>query len=515
MLGRRWLIAQLDAMHRSRGGDWYYRTFAPGRALAELDGVHVVNVDQAHRKLPQLLQQADVLVLNGVCSVDLLPVIQQRKQSRRLTVFEINDDVHEIQASNPLAAFFAQSENLRLFRRLALSADAVQYSVPELKRLFGWLNPRGRVFLNQVVAPPPLRQSAPGAVSIGWGGSSGHLEDMAEVAPSLSAFVLAQPNVTLRLMCSDKIWDLFDALPAERKHRTPVGSINDYYAFVSQLDIGIAPNRDAGFNRARSDVKFLEYAGWGAVPVVQRLAPYVGSVREGENGFLFDSTDGLISLLSRLLPDIVERRRVQRQAHAYVLAERLQGQHAAERLAFYAELMPEPAPGAEPARLFAELAALEGAEVSDRHVMLAHTRYETLLHDGLVLLQSGKERERGAALLREASQLEPTQALPDLFLGVQLDAEAELGSALTKNPRSAQAALALGAHYLERGQYKQALERFLGAAELTPGYEMPFAHAARAMQKLGALKEAAEFERLAQTMAGNVALPATVARSAR
>lgn len=495
-------------MHRSRGGDWYYRTFAPGRAMAELPGVHVVNVDLAHRKLPLILEQADVLVVNGVCSVDLLPVIQQRKQARRVTVFEINDDVQQMQPSNPLAGFFAQPENLRLFRRLALSADGVQYSVPELQRLYGWLNARGRVFLNQVVAPPALRQTDASAVSVGWGGSAGHLEDMAHVAPALIAFVRERPNVTLHLMCSDKIWSLFDALSSERKRRTSVGSIDEYYGFVSQLDIGIAPNRDAGFNRARSDVKFLEYAGWGAVPVVQRLAPYLASVRHGENGFLFDSTDELIQVLERLVGDPAERQRVRRAAHIYVQRERLQAAHAAERLAFYAELMPVPVAGADAARVFSELSALEGAEVAERHVTLAHTRYESLLHDGLLLLQSGGQRERGSAMLREAAQLEPTQCLPELFLGVQLDLEPELRSALSKDPRSVQAALALGSHYLERGQYKPALERFLAAAQLAPGYEMPYAHAARSMQKLGALKEAAEFERLAQSMAGVVLPPA-------
>jgi 2-polyprenyl-3-methyl-5-hydroxy-6-metoxy-1,4-benzoquinol methylase len=96
-------------------------------------------------------------------------------------------------------------------------------------------------------------------------------------------------------------------------------------------------------------------------------------------------------------------------------------------------------------------------------------------------------------------------------LGVELDAEAELRSALTKNPRSVQASLALGAHYLERGQFRPALERFMAAAELAPGYEMPFAHAARAMQKLGGAKEAAEFEQLAQNMARAVAPPPKLA----
>jgi 2-polyprenyl-3-methyl-5-hydroxy-6-metoxy-1,4-benzoquinol methylase/glycosyltransferase involved in cell wall biosynthesis len=512
MSGRSWLIAQLDAMHRSRGGDWYYRTFAPGRAMAGLDGVYVVNVDQAHRKLPVILEQADVLVINGVCSADLLPVIVQRRQAKRLSVFEISDDVHEIQASNPLAAFFAQPENLRLFRRLALASDAVQYSVPELQRLYGALNPRGRVLVNQVMAPPPLRAAkASPAVSIGWGGSAGHLEDLAEVAPALVAFVLAQPSVTLHLMCSDKIWQLFDALPAERKRRTAVGSIDDYYAFVSGLDIGIAPNQDRGFNRARSDVKFLEYAAFGAVPVVQRLAPYENSVVHGENGFLFASTPELIELLGRLVADPAERQRVRERAHAYVVQQRLQSAHAAERLAFYAELLPAAPAGGDAARLFGELAALAGAEVSGRHVMLHQTRYETLLHDGLLSLQSGRERERGSSMLREAALLEPSQALPELLLGVQLDAEPELRSALAKNPRSVQAALALGQHLLGRGQFKPALERFLGAAELAPGYEMPFAYAAHVMQKLGAPTEAAEFERIAQNMAQAVAVAAPAA----
>ena len=506
MSGRPWLIVQLDAIHRSRGGDWYYRTFAPGRALAELDDVYVVNLDQANRRLQVIAEQADVLVVNGVCSADLLPLFAQRKQAGRLTVFEINDDVQEIQASNPLAGFFSQPENLRLFRRLGLTADAVQYSVPELERLYGSLNRRGRVFLNQIVAPPPLRvQSATDSVRIGWGGSAGHWEDIAEVAPALTAFVAAHPNVTLCLMCSEKIWKLFDALPSERKHRTKVGSIDDYYAFVSQLDIGLAPNRDKGFNRARSDVKFLEYAAYGAVPVVQRLTPYLDSVKSGENGFFYATASELVALLTRLTSRAEERQRVRETAHAYVMSERLESAHAAERLAFYAELLPEAPPAAAPARAFAEIAALQGAEVSGRHAMLAHTRYETLLHDGLVALQSGPERERGVGLLREAVRLEPLHALPELFLGVQLDSEPELLSSLSKNPRSVQATLALGAHYLERGKFRSALERFLAAAELAPGYEMPFLQAAVAVERLGGDKEAAEFQQIAQNLAHAVA----------
>ncbi len=492
-------IAQLDAMHRSRGGDWYYRTFAPGRAMAELDGVYVVNVDQTHRRLPQIVERVDVLVINGVCSADLLPVIAERKRSGRVTVFEINDDVQAMQASNPLAGFFAQPENVRLFRRLALTADAVQYSVAELKRLYGSLNGRGQVFHNQLVTIPALRTPTSTTVNVGWGGSAGHFDDMAAVAPELIAFVQAHPNVTLQLMCSERIWRLFDALPSDRKQLTPVGAIDDYYAFVSQLDIGIAPNQDAGFNRARSDVKFLEYAGFGAVPVVQRLTPYLSSVKEGQTGFLFDSADQLVSLLTRLVRDPTERQRIRENAHRYATSERLQAAHAAERVAFYQQLSPSSDPNA--AQLFTELCGLQGAEVSARHCLLAHSRFETLLHDGLVLLQEPSSREQGAEQLREASRLEPQHALPQLFVGMVSGSEQDLLAALSKNPRSVQALLALGAAYLSQGQFKPALQRFLAAAEIAPGYEMPFAYAAQTMQKLGAAKESAEFERMAENMA--------------
>lgn len=507
MSERPWLIAQLDAMHQSRGGDWYYRTFSPGRALADAAGVHVVNLDQAHRRLLQVCEAADVLIVNGVCSADLLPLMAQRKQAGRVTVFEINDDVAEIQPSNPLAGFFAQPENIRLFRRLALTADAVQYSVPELERLYGSLNRRGRVFLNQMTVVPPLRERASTQLNLGWGGSAGHLEDLAEIAPALVDLLGRCPQVTLQLMCSDRIWQLFDALPAERKRRTPVGSIEQYYAFVGSLDIGLAPNRDKGFNRARSDVKFLECAAYGAVAVAARLTPYLNSVVDGENGFLYRTTSELIGVLERLIGDAGERARVRRNAHEYVARERQQAAHSAERLAFYAELLPAPPAGSDPARLFAELAALEGAEVSGRHVTLGHTHYESLLHDGLLALQAGTDREKGAELLREAARLEPTQALPQLFLGAHLGSEPELAGALKKNPRSVQAALALGQHQLEHGQAHPSLERFLAAAEMAPGYEMPFVQASRACERLGATKEAAEFMRLAEGLAQAVMPP--------
>src|SRR5579885_2619325 len=81
------VIAQLDPPHAGREGDWHYRTFAPGRALAALPGVHVISLDGSHRRKEAILRHADVLVLNSVVDPDLLPVLAERRGRGQVTIY--------------------------------------------------------------------------------------------------------------------------------------------------------------------------------------------------------------------------------------------------------------------------------------------------------------------------------------------------------------------------------------------------------------------------------------------
>ncbi len=136
---------------------------------------------------------------------------------------------------------------------------------------------------------------------------SGHLRDMAKISERLVNWVMSRSDVQLFLMCEENIWDLFKRLPAGRKKRFPPASLEEYYNFLSHLDIGIAPLEDTPFNRSRSDVKFLEYAAHGVVPVVQATGPYLLSVKSGKTGLFFRTTDELIATLDFLLSDSAAR----------------------------------------------------------------------------------------------------------------------------------------------------------------------------------------------------------------
>lgn len=389
------LIAQVEPAQNEEGGDYYYRTLTPGRAMSEEKNVFIINLTNVHRHKEEIMREADVLILNDVCDPDLLPLIRERKAQKRLTIFEIADDMSAVQPWSPVYFFYRNQENLTLSKRLARFSDAIQFSVGELQRLYGYLNPISIVFPNQVTIVPPARTAEKNRVVIGWGGSHGHLEDMAQIVPSFVQWIRSRRDVLFHLMGSDPIWTLFKEIPAEQKQKITPGALEDYYKFLQTIDIGVAPLADTAFNRSRSDIKFLEYAVSGVVPVVQDLIPYQTSVRNGETGFLFGNPGELVKVLDKLTRDRGLMTRVVGRARSYVMQERLQHGHAATRIDFYRQRLSEigwcSRKGKEAASSFEKFIGLEGALLQGRHLRLMSTRFELLLHDGLVLSQTAED----------------------------------------------------------------------------------------------------------------------------
>ncbi len=485
------LIAQIEPPERTDSGDYYYRTHAPGIAMSQEQGVYVVNTTNVHRQKAQIMAQADVLILVNLCDPDILPIIRNRKSNKKLTVYEIADDLNALQEWNAVYSFYENKENLSLVYRLAMECDALQVTVSELKRIYGRLNENCRVFPNQISHVPPERSPKPnGEIVIGWGGSHGHLEDMAGISKPLIDWISSKSNVKLQLMCSDPIWDLFSELAPDKKRRTHPGSIEDYYAFLSSIDIGLGPLENTAFNRSRSDVKFLEYAVSGVVPVMARLEPYQSTITNNETGLLFKDTGELISLMERLVTNPSMIGKISRSASRYVIDERLQTQRARDRLDFYRALLKNLC-GATPEanashECYKGWAKFDGAIEKGRHLKLESTGFENLLHSGLVLMQGNGKSEKAEACFKEADSLQPENYLPAMFSApVSPNPLASLKKALALNPESLKAWILLGENYSREGKINQAFKSFDAAAEICPDYEIPYRRAAELLRKIG------------------------------
>ena len=499
------VLAFVDPPHGTQGGDWYYRAYVPGAALAAREDVHVVYFQNNHRARKEILRDADVVVLNAICDQDLFPVIAERKAAGRATVFEINDDFRAVQAANPVARFFAEPGNRRILFRLAHLCGANQFTVPELRRLYGSFASRHAVFANHLPrTPAPRTDRVSERVIMGWGGSKGHLEDVRRVAPTLRALLEEIPELDLHVMGAEAIADLFRDLPSSRFRHVASGTIDEYHAFVATLDIGLAPLENDGFNRSRSDVKFLEYACHGVVPLVQRLEPYLASVTHGANGFLFESPEELAVLVRGLVRDPGLRSRVSDAAYRSVATTRLEPLHTDARLAFYNELLAEaghrPHSAAEAKNLVARWAGLAGARREGRLVMLDATDYERHLHAGLLAGQRDRDPRTARRHFEAAASLCPNDHLPWLYLGTLCDDLSATAKAVDLEPRSVSALLAVGRAFAAARE-PRALQILLRAAELEPSFEVPYAAVAAFFEETGHAANAAEFRAFADARA--------------
>ena len=321
-------------------GDNIYRVHQPCAALAQLPGVEVFEVHAQSRHRDAAALAADVLVLTMTLDVEVHRLIHQRRQLGKLTLCEVNDYLPDVQASNPAHRTWADPRGIHLFEQLIARCDAVQVSSAPLGQRIAHLAQHIAVFDNQLAQVPapfakPARAGRAAPVVVGWGGSLGHLQDLQHIAPALTAWLRHQPNVRLEIMADASLAALFAAVPQQQFRAHTAGSLAHYLAWLATVDIGIAPLLPTPYNRCRSDVKFLEFAAQGAVPVVQRLEPYSSTVREGVTGFLFDTPNHLLALLDTLVASPALRQQVSTAACQYVVAERRLAQHAPRRLAFY------------------------------------------------------------------------------------------------------------------------------------------------------------------------------------
>ena len=484
------LVAQVDTPQDETTGDFYYRTYAPGVAMAQCEGVYVINLTNIHRKKEEVMRVADVLVLNNLCDPDLLPIIRERKQRGKSTVYELCDDLDAVPPGSPVYPFYNDPENRLLIKKLAHYCDAMQFSSPELQRKYGFLNGKSEVFPNQILeVPPERRYSRRPEVIVGWGGSLGHLDDMARLSQPLIGWIMSRNDVSLHLMCADPIWKLFDRLPPERKRWIRTGSLKDYYRFLSSIDIGLAPLEDTPFNRSRSDIKFLEYAAHGVVPVVQASGPYLSVVKNGVSGLLFNTTEELVRILDGLVRDLSMRTRMSIAARDYILRERLQIDHGRDRIGYYLSMLPQSGPGLtrpnHATRKFQDLAKISGAERRGNHLLLASTRFELLVRGGL-LASDLSSPLKASSMFREAIQLEPWSYLPRMF-GAYFcgDVIQSFREAIVRNPLSIKSRVLLGEEYAKRGDVIKALECFKAAAETFPEYELPYLKAAALLKDSG------------------------------
>lgn len=228
------------------------------------------------------------------------------------------------------------------------AVHAIQTSTPYLADFLRQFNPHVTVFANHLRRLPParnfdneFRQRKPITIFFGALNRDG---DFLELVPILNKFAKQYGNkIAFKILARQ---NLFDALDTPNK--TFVGnpkqydgqfiSYDEYEAAIRSSDISLLPLRDNEFNRAKSDLKFIECAANGCV-VLASPTVYADVVEEGITGFIYRDQREFANKLNMLIKNRNMRREVAEAAYDYVRYERLMSQHYEERLDWYRELL--------------------------------------------------------------------------------------------------------------------------------------------------------------------------------
>ncbi|HEY1589002.1 MAG TPA: glycosyltransferase, partial [Rhodanobacter sp.] len=212
---------------------------------------------------------------------------------------------------------------------------AVQTSTLALASVLRRYNPEVAVFSNMIPSLPDVHNfTDPNVVTLFFGA----LNREQDWAPLMLALNAAAEKAGERLrFCVVHDQGFFDSLHTPHKQFTPTCDHDTYMALLGQCEISFMPLADTPFNRAKSDLKFIE-AGACRVAALASHIVYADSVEDGRTGLLFRDADQLRDRLLRLvaMPGLAQG--LGSAARNYVAGERMLAYQVVPRIAWYRSL---------------------------------------------------------------------------------------------------------------------------------------------------------------------------------
>ena len=278
--------------------------------------------------------QADVVVFQRPDDKLRLKAAKILKQAGKKIVFENDDTYKNITEDMSLRKYMdGKADELDEFIKIA---DLVTTTTEFLADEYREINDNVVVLPNQVDPDDweePLRNEGK-KVRIGLVGSVSNNNDYEVIAPlledlskrdevTLVLFGLPPKDETTEKLVQDLYDKEYNFWLSKDIEWQPYVKVKDYFNTLNELrlDIMLIPRQDNYFNKAKSNVKYLE-ASMCEIPVVAQgfldgLSPYEDI--NGMNGKLAYTSGDWEVIVNKLIDDKALRLRVGKEAHKYVL----------------------------------------------------------------------------------------------------------------------------------------------------------------------------------------------------
>ena len=303
------------------------------RGLISLSGC--VQADDLTISLRDVAPHDSILLMERrwlLCSGEVSQVLSGLTARGNILLQEFDD--------HPLISEEIVRENYFTFRAISTVQTSTQYLADVLREF----NPHIYLFENQLASLPEQRiyNMKNERVTIFFGALN-RRPDWEPLMPAINAAIRRYGDRLYFHVLSDHAF--YEALETEEKDFA--GGVRDasivapyerYTAALHDADIALLPLRDTEFNRAKSDLKFIEAAGHGAVALASPTV-YAKTIRDGETGLIFRSPEEFAKKLDLLIECADLRRTLAEHAYRYVAEHRLLEYHLDDYITAYQEML--------------------------------------------------------------------------------------------------------------------------------------------------------------------------------
>jgi glycosyltransferase involved in cell wall biosynthesis len=255
-----------------------------------------------------------------------------RRPGRPMMVFEVDDDLFEVDSSSPVAhEFFAQPQIQANLRANIEVADLVTVSTPRLAEVVSRINPRVVVLENCVSRdvwlrglerlrtwPERLGGWTPGSpMTVGWSGSPTHEMDLRFVSRALGRS-LRRISAKVHVVGPDyrRLLGVAGSVYGAR-HTRWIPNLSAYYDTIGSFDVALAPLKPHPFNASKSWLRPLELAALGVPVIASRYGEYERFVTHDATGLLAGRDHEWGAALGRLQVSAGLRLELARAAHEH------------------------------------------------------------------------------------------------------------------------------------------------------------------------------------------------------
>lgn len=212
---------------------------------------------------------------------------------------------------------------------------AIQTSTLAMAESLRKYNPEIAVFPNAVGSVPTVRNfTDPRAITLFFGALNRE-HDWLPFMPAINAIArMAGDRLRFQVVHDQSF---FDALETPYKTFTPTCDYQTYLHILGGSEVSFMPLSDTPFNRAKSDLKFIE-ASSCRVATLASTVVYSNSVEDGRTGLLFRDPVQFHSGLLRLLAMPEAAREMADAARRHVIDNRMLAYQVGPRIAWYRSL---------------------------------------------------------------------------------------------------------------------------------------------------------------------------------